>query len=92
MRINGNGDIASSIWLCRFPTLLFLLELFSRFFGALLQFLREWLPQKLRATSKGIIEVYEFLLPRTTYRCTAKGRQEFERYIDQMESMIKGLR
>jgi DNA-binding transcriptional ArsR family regulator len=30
--------------------------------------------------------------PRTTYRCTAKGRKEFERYIDQMESMIKGLR
>lgn len=30
--------------------------------------------------------------PRTTYRCTSKGRSEFGRYISQMESMIKGLR
>ena len=30
--------------------------------------------------------------PRTTYRCTAKGRREFERYVAQMESMIKGLK
>jgi hypothetical protein len=30
--------------------------------------------------------------PRTTYCCTAKGRKEFEKYVTQMEVMIKGLR
>jgi DNA-binding transcriptional ArsR family regulator len=30
--------------------------------------------------------------PRTTYRCTSKGREEFAKYISQMEAMIKGLR
>jgi len=30
--------------------------------------------------------------PRTTYRCTSKGREEFTKYISQMEAMIKGLR
>jgi DNA-binding PadR family transcriptional regulator len=30
--------------------------------------------------------------PRTTYRCTSRGREEFARYISQMERMIKELR
>ena len=30
--------------------------------------------------------------PKTTYRCTSKGKKEFERYVNYMEAMIRGLK
>jgi DNA-binding MarR family transcriptional regulator len=43
----------------------------------------------------GFIEVHKEFVdrkPRTTYRCTPKGKKEFRRYLDNMEAMLQGMK